>query len=64
MIWLAGSLTMLAVFAAGIDRLVATPGESRAAKATRMLLSAVAAVVVIEAALGAVGLLEGNTGHP
>jgi hypothetical protein len=58
MIWLAASVTMLALFAGGIDRLVATPGESRAAKATRMLLSAVAAVIVIEAALGAVGLLD------
>jgi len=58
MIWLAASLVALAVLARAIDRLVATPGESRAANATRMLLLAFAAVVVVETALGAVGLLD------
>ncbi len=58
MIWLAASVAMLVVLARGLDRRLETPGESRAAKVTRMLLFAVAAVVVVEAWLGAVGLLD------
>ena len=50
MIWLAASVALLAVIARAMDRLRETPGESRATKATRMLLWAVAAVVVVEAA--------------
>ncbi len=61
MIWLAASLAMLAVIARGLDRMCETPGESRASKLARMLLWGVAAVVVVEAGLGAVGLLGART---
>jgi hypothetical protein len=57
MIVLAASLALLVVLARGVDRLVATAGESRACRATRVLLWAVAAVVIVEAALGALGVL-------
>jgi len=57
MILLAASVAMLVVIARGLDRICETPGESRASKLARMLLSAVAAVVVVEAGLGAVGWL-------
>ena len=61
MIWLAASLAMLVVIARGLDRMCETPGESRASKLARMLLWAVAAVVVVEAGLGAVGWLGART---
>jgi len=57
MIALAASLAMAAVIARSLDRLAGADRESRAVKATRMMLWAFAAVVVVEAALGAAGLL-------
>jgi 4-amino-4-deoxy-L-arabinose transferase-like glycosyltransferase len=57
MILFAASLAMLAVIARGLDRMCETPGESRASKLARTLLWAVAAVVVVEAGLGAIGWL-------
>ncbi|HEY7375845.1 MAG TPA: phospholipid carrier-dependent glycosyltransferase [Polyangia bacterium] len=57
MIALALSLGCLGVIAAASDRLARCDGESRASRATRMSLAAFATVVVVEAVLGAVGLL-------
>ena len=57
MIALAISVVLLGVVAVAIDRLAGRDGESRASRATRMLLGAFAMVVVVEAVLGAVGLL-------
>ena len=50
MIRLAASVVLLGVIARSIDRLAEVDGESRAAKATRMLLWAFATVVVVEGA--------------
>ena len=57
MILLAANLLLLAVIARSIDRFAAADRESRAARATRMLLWAAATVIVVQAGLGAVGLL-------
>jgi hypothetical protein len=57
MILLAASVLLLGVIAWSIDRFGAVDGETRAAKATRMLLWAFATVVVVQAGLGALGLL-------
>ena len=57
MILLAASVLLLGVIAWAIDRFAEIDGETRAAKATRMLLWAFATVVIVESALGAVGWL-------
>jgi len=57
MILLAASIAMLAVIASRFDRLFATAEESRAAKAVRVLLWAFFAIIVVEALLGAAGLV-------
>jgi hypothetical protein len=57
MILLAANLALLGVIARSVDRFAEIDHETRAAKATRMLLWAFAIVVVVEGALGAVGLL-------
>jgi hypothetical protein len=57
MIVLGASLVLLGVIARSVDRFAAVDGETRAAKATRILLWAFATVVIVQAALGAVGLL-------
>jgi len=57
MILLAAQLALLAAIAYAIDRLVEVAGESRATKMTRRLLWAFAALVLVESALGALGLL-------
>jgi len=57
MIVLAASLVLLGVIARSIDRFAEVDHETRAAKATRMLLWAFATVVVVQAGLGAIGLL-------
>ena len=57
MIVLGASLVLLGVIARSIDRFAAVDHETRAAKATRMMLWAFATVVVVQAGLGAVGLL-------
>jgi 4-amino-4-deoxy-L-arabinose transferase-like glycosyltransferase len=57
MILLAASVLLLGVIAWSLDRFAAVDGETRAARATRMLLWAFATVVVVEAGLGALRLL-------
>ncbi len=54
----AAGIAMLVVIARRLDRLFAAPGESRATRLTRGLLWAIATVVVVEAALGAIGRLD------
>ena len=51
-------VALLAAIARGIDRMVERPDESRATRVTRMLLWGTGALVVVEAGLGAVGLLR------
>ena len=58
MIVLGACVGLMAVIARSIDRFAEIDAESRAARATRMLLWAFATVVVVQAALGAVGLLN------
>jgi hypothetical protein len=57
MILLAASLVLLGVIARAIDRFAQADHESRASRLTRTLLWAFATVVIVEAALGALGLL-------
>ena len=57
MILLAMNLVLLGVIARSVDRFAEADHETRAAKATRMLLWAFATVVVVQGALGALGLL-------
>jgi hypothetical protein len=57
MILLAASIAMLAVIALRFDRLFAAAQESRATRIVRTLLWAVSAIIVVEALLGAAGLL-------
>ncbi len=57
MILLAASMVLVGVIASAIDRFAERDHETRAAKATRILLWAFATVVVVQGALGAIGLL-------
>ena len=61
MILLAMNLVLLGVIARSVDRFAEADHETRAAKATRMLLWAFATVVVVQGALGALGLLTPAT---
>jgi hypothetical protein len=57
MILLGASVVLLGVIARSIDRFAESDGETRAARATRILLWAFATVVIVQAGLGAIGLL-------
>jgi hypothetical protein len=58
MIAAAADIALLAAIARGIDRMVQRPDESRATRATRILLWGSGALIVVEAALGAIGQLQ------
>jgi hypothetical protein len=58
MIAAAANIAMMAAIARGIDRLVESPDESRATRATRMLLWGSGAAIVVTAGAGAIGRLN------